>query len=48
MRWKVAIVGPSGNLYKDTNAFKLLYPDLAGRLTKVVDQNGNVAVPETD
>jgi hypothetical protein len=24
--WKVAIAGPSGIVYKDTNAFKLLYP----------------------
>jgi hypothetical protein len=48
MKWKVVAVGPAGTAYKDTNAFKLLYPDLAGRLTKVVDQNGNVAVPETD
>jgi hypothetical protein len=25
MPWKVAIVGPSGAVFKDTNAFKLLY-----------------------
>jgi hypothetical protein len=23
--WKVAIVGPTGIVYKDTNAFRLLY-----------------------
>ena len=26
MRWKVAIAGPTGAVYKETNAFKLLYP----------------------
>jgi hypothetical protein len=25
-KWKVAIVGPTGTVYKHTNAFKLLYP----------------------
>jgi hypothetical protein len=25
MPWKVAIVGPSGAVFKDTNAFNLLY-----------------------
>ena len=25
MKWKVAIVGPTGAVYRDTNAFKLLY-----------------------
>jgi hypothetical protein len=26
MKWKVVIVGPTGTVYKDTNAFRLLYP----------------------
>jgi hypothetical protein len=26
MRWKGAIVGPTGTMYNDTNAFHLLYP----------------------
>jgi hypothetical protein len=26
MKWTVAIVGPTGTMYKDTNAFRLLYP----------------------
>ena len=26
MKWKVAFVGPTGAVYRDTNAFKLLYP----------------------
>jgi hypothetical protein len=26
MKWKVCIVGPSGEMSTDTNAFKLLYP----------------------
>jgi hypothetical protein len=26
MTWKVAIVGPQGTVYKDTNSFKMLYP----------------------
>jgi len=26
MAWKVVIVGPTGAVYEDTNAFKLLYP----------------------
>jgi hypothetical protein len=26
MSWKVTITGPTGVEYKDTNAFKLLYP----------------------
>lgn len=26
MRWKVAIVGPTGTVYAYTNAFRLLYP----------------------
>jgi|HubBroStandDraft_6_1064221.scaffolds.fasta_scaffold58029_6 hypothetical protein len=25
MNWKVVILGPTGRVYKDTNAFKLLY-----------------------
>ena len=24
--WKVVIVGPAGEVYKDTNPFKMLYP----------------------
>ena len=26
MDWKVAIVGPTGTVYRGTNPFKLLYP----------------------
>ncbi len=26
MKWKDAIAGPTGTVYKDTNAFRLLYP----------------------
>jgi hypothetical protein len=26
MRWKVVVVGPAGKVYKDTDAFNLLYP----------------------
>jgi hypothetical protein len=26
MKFKVVIVGPRGEVYKDTNAFKMLYP----------------------
>jgi hypothetical protein len=26
MKWKVVIMGPTGTVYTDTNAFKLLYP----------------------
>jgi hypothetical protein len=26
MKWKVVIVGPTGIVYKGTNAFNLLYP----------------------
>jgi hypothetical protein len=26
MKWKVVIVGPTGTVYKDTNAVRLLYP----------------------
>jgi len=26
MKWKVAITGSTGNVYSDTNAYKLLYP----------------------
>jgi hypothetical protein len=26
VKYEVVIVGPSGNVYTDTNAFKMLYP----------------------
>jgi hypothetical protein len=26
MKYKVVTVGPTGNVYRDTNAFRLLYP----------------------